>query len=375
MPPISVMIKPASGLCNLRCKYCFYADEMNHREVQSYGMMTEETMEQIIQKCMDFAQGTSCHFGFQGGEPTLRGLDFFRQFVAVATACNAKSDKPCQLSYALQTNGTVIDEAWATFFAEHKFLVGLSLDGDRSAHDLHRIDAQNKGTYGTVLKTAKLLEKHKVEFNILTVITAYTAKHIGQIYKFFMKNNMVYQQYIPCLDPLEEAHGLHPYSLTPELYGQFLIRLFDCWYADRMAGKFVYIRYFENLAAAMMGHPTEACGFMGRCSLQTVIEADGSAYPCDFYMLDQYKIGNFNDDTMDEINARRGDSGFLEQSLQGLEQCQKCQYYQLCRGGCRRDRQSQDLGTIGENYFCPSFKAFFAHAAPKMAQLLRQVNR
>ena len=367
MPPLSVLIKPASGKCNMRCKYCFYADEMNNRSVQDFGEMSEETMEQIIIKCLDFAED-SCTFGFQGGEPTLRGLDFFRKFVELVHQHNTK---PTQVHFALQTNGLLLNEHWAQFFHDNKFLIGLSIDGDKDAHDLHRVDALNKGTFTRVLKSAKLLEQYKVEFNILTVITAYTARHIKRIYSFLMKNGLTYQQYIPCLDPLEEKRGLQPYSLTPALYGDFLIRLFDCWYKDRKADTFVYIRYFENLAAVMLGHPPESCGMLGYCSIQSVIEADGSVYPCDFYMLDQYKIGNFNTDTFLDMEQAREDCGFLKESVKGLAGCTHCKFYRVCRGGCRRDRQGMHMEDIGHNYFCESYKKFFEHALPKLATLLR----
>lgn len=366
MPPLSVLIKPASGSCNMRCRYCFYADETQNRKTANFGMMSEQTMEAVIRGCLAFAGG-SCSFGFQGGEPTLRGLDFFQKFTALVDRLRPAG---LRVDYFIQTNGLLLDEAWAAFFAEHQFLVGLSLDGDEELHDLQRPDAAGRGTFSRVFAAAGLLRRFGVEYNLLTVVTAQTARNIRRIYRFYIRNGLLYQQYIPCLDPLGEPRGGHRYSLTPQAFGDFLIRLFDEWYADRRAGRFVYIRYFENLAGMMIGQPPESCGLLGHCSLQTVVEADGSVYPCDFYMLDDYRLGNFNTDTMEEINRRREAVGFLQESLKGLDRCRSCRWYPVCRGGCRRDRQGLGLHEIGDNYFCSGYQRFFAHALPLLKNLL-----
>lgn len=366
MPILNVLIKPASGRCNMRCGYCFYEDEGQNREIEDYGMMSEAVLETMIKKVFDF----SCdgyYIAFQGGEPTLRGLPFFQKVAQLVEQYNGKK-RP--VTFAIQTNGLLLDDQWCQFFQENKFLVGLSMDGDKDAHDLNRVDPVGKGTFQRVLKSAKLLEKHGVEFNILTVVTAQTTRSIERIYKFFMKNGLCYQQYIPCLDPLGEERGLHPYSLKPEAYGKFLIRLFDLWYADRAANRFVYIRYFENLAGMMLGHQPESCGMMGICSYQLVVEADGGVYPCDFYVLDEYRLGSFVEHTVDQLIEVQQDIGFLQASLGGLEDCKTCPHYSLCRGGCRRDRQGVALSEVEKNYYCPAFKEFFAHATPKLAKLL-----
>lgn len=366
MPPLTVLLKPASGSCNMRCSYCFYADEAQNRATENYGMMSEATLEAVVRECLARAEG-SCSFGFQGGEPTLRGLGFFRRCTALVEQYRPSG---LAVSYFLQTNGLLLDESWAAFFREHRFLVGLSLDGDKELHDACRPDAAGKGTFNRALRAARLLDRFGVEYNVLTVVTARTARSIRRVYRFFMKNGLVYQQYIPCLDPLGEPRGLHPWSLTPEAYGEFLIRLFDEWYADRRAGRFVYIRYFENLAALMLGRPPESCGMLGHCGPQLVVEADGSAYPCDFYMLDDYRLGNFNTDGLPGMEARREEIGFLKESFLGLERCRTCRWARLCRGGCRRDRQGVGLHEIGQNYFCPAYLRFFEYAAPKLATLL-----
>lgn len=367
MPPLSVLIKPASGNCDLRCRYCFYADETNRRTVKNYGMMSLDTLEQIVKKCLAYAD-ISCSFGFQGGEPTLRGLDFYQRLMVLEKKHNQKKVK---IDHMIQTNGMHLDQNWAAFFKKNHFLVGLSLDGEQALHDTNRIDAIGQGTFARAMATAALLEHYNVEFNILTVVTEQNAGKAGEIYRFFMEHGLTRQQYIACLDPLGSSRGSQPYSLCPESYGKFLIELFDLWYADRMRGRFVYNRYFENIAGLMLGQPPECCG-MGRCSPQIVVEADGSVYPCDFYMLDEYRLGDLQSDFLPQIAERWRASQFVRESQQGLGKCTACQYAFLCRGGCRRDRQREELHSIGHNYFCSAYQRFFAHAIPKMKILLQR---
>lgn len=370
MPPLNIMLKPASGSCNMRCKYCFYADETKHRDIPLYGMMKLDTLEAIVQKSLVYAEG-SCTIGFQGGEPTLRGLDFFKKLIEFQEKYNIKK---IQINNAIQTNGILIDQQWAEFFHENNFLVGLSIDGTKDVHDLNRHDAQGKGTFNRVLKAAQILSKYQVEYNILTVVTAQTARNINKIYNFFMKNGLVYQQYIPCLDSFGEVRGDNPYSLTPERYSMFLKQLFDAWYEDVKAGKFVYIRYFENIAGMVMGYPPESCGLAGQCSNQNVIEADGSVYPCDFYMLDEYRLGNLNTDSFEDIEKKRGEIGFIAESAKMDAECVSCEWNWICRGGCRRDRQTDHVGPLEKNYFCAAYKEFFPYMLPRLRELLQNAR-
>ncbi|MBQ2956822.1 MAG: anaerobic sulfatase maturase [Clostridia bacterium] len=367
MPDINVLIKPASGACNLRCKYCFYADEAMNRSVANYGLMSAETLEQVIIRAFEAAD-RSVTFGFQGGEPTLCGLDFFRNAVALQ---KKHAKKGVTVNNAIQTNGLLIDDEWAAFLAENKFLTGLSVDGFADLHDLHRVDAQGKGSFARVMKAAQTLEKHKAEFNVLTVVTAAAAKRVQKIYAFYRKNNLLWQQYIPCLDPLGEERGHTPYALTPGLYASFLKNLFDLWYEDVCAGRFVYIRYFENLLGMLVGRPPESCGLSGQCALQFVVEADGSVYPCDFYVLDQHRMGNVRDHSFREMAESRQAQEFLAAPAVH-EQCAGCRFFGICRGGCRRDRDQG--GKIDLNFFCPAYREFFEYALPRMMHLARQIG-
>jgi uncharacterized protein len=211
MPNINVLIKPASGMCNICCKYCFYKDEIHNRKIESYGFMKEETLEQIIKKTIDFSD-TACTIAYQGGEPTLRGIDFFEKSIEYEKRYNTKG---LQISNAIQTNGICINEDWAEFFKKNNFLVGISLDGTSFTHDAFRINNKGQGTFSQVLKAIDLLKKYHVEYNILTVVNALTAKKISLIYGFYKQNNFEYLQFIPCLNPIGKENERYSYTLTP----------------------------------------------------------------------------------------------------------------------------------------------------------------
>lgn len=286
MPPIQVLIKPASGLCNMRCGYCFYADEMKHRNRLDYGLMSPETLENVVQRVLDYAEG-SCTIAFQGGEPTLAGLDFYRKLLELEKKYNSKK---LSISHAIQTNGYVLDSEWCTFFAENQFLVGLSVDGIKATHDAYRKDAQGRDTYFHTLEAAVMLKEAGADFNVLTVVNSRTAPKIRRIYEQYRKLGFHWQQYIACLNPLGETGINREYSLKPEIYGQFLIDLFELWYLDLQKGEQPYIRQFENYVGILLGHQPESCEQRGACSCQSIVEADGSVYPCDFYFCQSYKM-------------------------------------------------------------------------------------
>lgn len=355
MPPISVLMKPASGMCNMRCEYCFYCDEMEKRTTESFGFMSEETLKNVIRRTLSRAEGFAS-YAYQGGEPTLRGIDFFKKAVAFQKQYNRRG---IQVNNALQTNGYLLDEEWCLFLKENQFLVGLSVDGTAEYHNALRHTKSGEDTFDRVCRSAGLMDRYGVDYNILTVVTPRIAENIEEIYREYEGRGWHYQQYIACLDPLGEPCGGTAYSLTPEAYGTFLDRLFGLWYRDYKKGRQPYIRQFENYIGMAKGYPPEACDQRGTCGIQNVVEADGSVYPCDFYMLDEYRLGNFNTDRLDRIDERRKEIGFVERSRLLNEACGKCEYYRLCRGGCQRNREYNERTGQYENYFCRAYQIFF----------------
>ncbi len=363
---MNLLIKPASGLCNMRCKYCFYADEMSNRDCKSYGIMSTEVLEETVKRAFEYSERDGfLGLMFQGGEPTLAGIDFYRDLVGYIKKYNKKN---IRTDLGLQTNGYAIDSEFAKLLAENDFLVGLSIDGTKDIHNENRIDAEGKGTHGKVLHAARLFDEYKVRYNTVTVVTSETARRITSIYNFYKKNGFVWQQYIPCLDPLGAEDDKY---LTSEQYGDFLCRLFDLWYADMISGKYIYNRTFENYVGVIMGRHPEECGMCGFCTVQYVLEADGSVFPCDFYVLDGYRLGNFVTDSKEDIDRRAAELGFVEVSKNINEKCRSCKWVALCRGGCRRYREPFVDGAPSLNKFCGAYEKFFEYTADRLIALAK----
>lgn len=327
--------------------------------------MTEETLRNVVRKAVLHTDG-ACFFTFQGGEPSLAGLDFFKKCTGYVNHYNRKG---IPVHYAFQTNGTNITEEWCEFFKEHHFLVGVSVDGTEALHNRYRKFQNGGATYEKVTEACGLLDRYGVEFNVLTVIHRETAESIREIYDDYKKRGWNYQQYIACMDPLSEEKGSRSYSLTPEGYGRFLSALFTCWYEDYKKGRQPYIRQFENYIGLLLGFLPEACEQKGSCGLQYAVEADGSAYPCDFYMLDEYCLGNFNENTIAQMDEKRAEIGFQETSRMISPECRSCPYYHLCRGGCHRNRVLQADGTY-KNYFCEGYRLFFENHSNQLKEIV-----
>ncbi|MBQ3150750.1 MAG: SPASM domain-containing protein [Clostridia bacterium] len=352
MPPVSLMIKPASSHCNLSCEYCFYKDVSEHRELHSHSIMSTDTAETLIKKALAYADGESVAFAFQGGEPTLAGLSFFRFFTDCAKRLNRKNSR---IFYSIQTNGTLIDDEWAMFFHNESFLVGLSLDGDLDGNK-YRKKPSGQNSFYKILMTAELLKKFNVDFNILTVLTGYCAENGERIYRYFRSKGFKYLQFIPCLRPFGSTEISELY-MTSDQYSDFLIRVFNLYVKDYVRGEYTSIRYFDNLVRMYQGQVPEQCGMAGHCTHQFVCEANGDMYPCDFYCTDKYFLGNIKSTDFAEIENSEVAKSFILDSLTVPERCKTCKVYPLCRsGGCKRTRESAD--------YCEAYKKFFDACLP-----------
>lgn len=366
MKNISVLIKPASNLCNIKCNYCFYNTIANEREVVSYGFMKKSILKEIVKKAFEFADGGTCTFAFQGGEPTLIGLEFYKNFIEFIE----KYGETVRVNNVMQTNGILIDEEWAKFLKKNKFLVGLSLDGPQKIHDARRKSKDGKSTFHKVMKAKKIMDEVGVEYNILTVVDNVVAKNVKDVYKFFKKEKIRYTQYIPCLDPLISDKNDDKQYLLTKSYGTFLKKLFDLWYKDFMKEKYVSIRYFDNLISIILGARGEACNMMGYCSIQSVIEADGSVYPCDFYVYDEWKLGNIKEISFEKIMFSKKAMEFLNSSLEKSDKCSRCKWFNICKGECRRKREnSEKLNTLCEAYY-----DFFEYTSSRLIEVARTVR-
>ncbi len=361
MPPITLLVKPASGLCNMRCRYCFYADVMAKSRVPHREMMSDETLETLVSSALREADG-EVTFAFQGGEPTLRGKDFFYRYLELVRKYNQKGLK---VNNTLQTNGYLIDEDWARILSEGKFLVGLSVDGTKTIHDKFRPDQEGKGTFDRVMKAAETLKKHDVDVNALCVVNNVVAKNGAKVINSLINLGFDYIQFIPCLDGFGEKKN-RDFSLEPQFYARFLKETFDVYYDRFMRGKPVSVRTFDNYAGILMGYPPESCGMSGVCACYFTVEGDGSVYPCDFYVIDRYVLGKTGKNTFEEMAASDAAKTFIAESKTVDPECLSCRWRALCRGGCRRNRQTEIGGNLKLNEYCSAFKEFFAYAYERL---------
>ena len=367
MKNLNFLIKPASSLCNLCCRYCFYKDEAANRSSASMGIMSEETVELLIHEAFISIDPTGViSFAFQGGEPTLAGLDYFRHFVETA---EMKKPAGVQISYSIQTNGTLFDEEWAEFFRNNNFLVGISVDGFKDLHNLHRNDAEGKDTWNRVSCSIALLMKKQVRVNALCVVTGQCVRSPHKAYLNLKTMGFEYLQFIACLDPIGQERGKMPWSLKPEAYGKFLCQLFDLWYKDWLAGQYCSIRLFDDYVHLLLNEPGSTCATCGNCGAYYVIEADGSLYPCDFYVLDQWKIGMLGEQTLAEIASGEAMQRFLLWGKDKPVECLTCRWRKLCNGGCKNDWIL--VNNKPHNYYCQSFQTFFSYAEKRLIEITR----
>lgn len=368
MKYINFLIKPASSLCQLRCRYCFYEDIAEKREQASMGIMSRETAHLLIDRAYETSEpGGMIGFAFQGGEPTLAGLDFFRDFADYAIA-----HKPVavNISFSIQTNGMVIDTEWAEFFRKHNFLVGISIDGSKDLHDAYRLDASGKETFNRVKKGLEALKKQGCMYNALCVVTAQCARGAQKAYEGLKKLGVEYMQFISCLDPIGVERGTLKHSLTSEAYGKFLCTLFDMWFDDWQKGRYRSVRLFDDHVNMLAGRSAGTCSTCGKCGSYFVVEGDGSVYPCDFFVLDEWKMGSLAESTLEELAKSDAAKRFLEWGREKPAECAVCPWKRLCNGGCKND-WVYDKDGLPHNYFCGGFRQYFEYAAPRLSMMAR----
>ncbi len=393
------MIKPAGSACNLKCTYCFYLSKATLPGGPGPGRISDETLEVLIREYIEGVTGPEVVFSWQGGEPTLMGLDFFRKALAI----QAQHAKPGQkIENDLQTNGTMIDEEWCQFLKENRFLVGLSIDGPREIHDQCRRERNGVPSFNKVLEAARLLKKYRISFNTLTCIHRYNARRPLDVYRFLRREiESTHMQFIPIVEyrsfesiapqkwtwdtmPIDgdpEARPGHPnsivtdWSVDPDDWGYFLCRTFDEW-RNRDLGK-VFVNQFETLVAQHMGLPPQLCVYGEYCGKAVAVEHDGSIYACDHYVFPEYKIGDLNTGRLSRTVLSRSQVKFGYAKSESLpKQCRGCSYLKDCWGECPKNRILRTLdGEPGFNYLCRGFKRFFAHAIPEVERIVGDIER
>ncbi len=362
MPPLSLMIKPVSGLCNMRCGYCFYADEMANREIAIYPKMSFETLEILVRRAVSYAEG-SVSFAFQGGEPTLAGAEFYEHLIFLQKKYNTRGLK---VSNSVQTNGYQLDDRLLDLFAREKFLLGVSVDGDRAENDKMRVNAAGEGTFDRVMGNIEKLKARGIEYNLLCVVNHYVARRPKQVFDALRDSGFI--QFIPCLDDLDGE--THDHSLTQEDFLTFLKETFDLYHQAFSRGETISVRAFDNYVGALMGREMESCAMRGICGNYYLIEADGGVYPCDFYVLDEWRLGNIVHESFYKLEKSELVMAFRARSAALPQKCQRCDWFFLCRDGCPRERNSE-----GVNRFCEAYQSFFEYAYPRMRAMADRFAR
>ena len=366
MRNFNIMIKPASSLCNMRCKYCFYADVSSKRDVYSYGIMKEDTLVSVLDNIkINLRSKDRVNFVFQGGEPTLAGVEFYERFFAIVSTW-----KDVSVTYAMQTNAYELNEHWCNLFKKFNFLVGVSFDILPDVHDDVRIDSDENGTYKKVLDSICLLKKHKIEFNVLCTLTSEIACYPDMVWEYIKKYGIDYVQFTPCLSELSESRS--EYALFPERFAQFYIRIFELWRKDYRAGKYISVKFFDDIVNQIILRVPTSCGMDGICRPQFVVESDGSVYPCDFYCIDMYKLGNLSEMKMEDILGSDKIAEFVQCSDNKMLLCKECAYARFCNGNCKRMRREICVDENGN--FC-GYKSFLDKYGSELAGIAKELMK
>jgi uncharacterized protein len=364
----SILIKPASALCNLNCTYCFYLD----RASDPYGAeanrkMSLETLERLTKTWLAYSYPNST-FAFQGGEPTLCGPDFFAQLCAWQKQYGRDGQN---VSNAMQTNAVLLNEHWCEIFREYHFLLGVSIDGPEAIHDLYRVNKGGQGTWKQVMRSIELLQKRRVDFNALCVVNSANVERPKELYKFYKSLGIEYMQFIP-LAEFDAGGKPLPFTPTPEQYGRFLCEMFDLWWPDIRR---VRIRFFDNLAEALAGQKPGACTMHDACDSYVVVEYNGDVYPCDFFVSDEWKLGNINSDSWIDIARCKTRYEFAAKKSVPHPACAHCESWGLCRGGCPHLRKNRRGNFEDLDYYCASYKMLFNQGVGKLTKEVEKMLR
>lgn len=365
---LSVMWKTVSEDCNLACDYCYYS-RLAGKIPGPIRRIESATLAKFIREYMSMTNGVSS-FTWQGGEPMLAGLDFFREVVSLQ-AQFAPSNTI--ISNSIQTNATLITEEWAQFFREYNFLVGVSIDGPKELHDARRTSASGHGSFDRVMKGVQWLRRYGVEFNILTVVHEGNVSKVEDIMNFFRREGFRFVQFIPCMDfHAQEPNKPTKYLISAERYGQFLCDVFDVWYNEGHPD--MSVRFFDNLLGSYLDLDAELCIHQKLCPTTLVLEQNGDAYPCDFYIGEDYKLGNVKDDCLSDIIGNYVHQRFLEKKPSLPLKCKSCEFLHLCHGGCPRNRTTSGENELNVDYFCESYLQIYRYAHEKMTGLSERIR-
>jgi len=389
--PFAIIAKPFGPICNLDCRYCFYLEKKRLFRDTSRFQMTPEILETFIRQYIESQDVPAVHFSWQGGEPTLLGVDFFQRVVALQDRyANGK-----KVTNAIQTNGIVLDDGWCEFLANNDFLVGLSVDGPRELHDRYRVDKRQRPTFDAVMRGVGFLKKHGTSFNTLTVVNDVNSQSPLEVYLFLREIGDGFMQFIPLVErkPDHNAKGLGlslglpptpddkdqtsaatPWSVRPKQLGEFYVRIFDEW-VRKDVGK-VFVQFFDVALGNWMGAGSGLCQFAPRCGHAAALEHNGDLYACDHYVYPKHKTGNTLESSLSELMASARQQKFGNDKRDLLPQyCRECEILFACNGDCPKHRfiKTPD-GESGLSYLCTAYRRVFKHMGPYMGAMANLVR-
>ncbi len=387
--PFQIMAKPIGPRCNLDCKYCYYLEkERLYPETKRFEMK-QDVLEAYIRDYIASQEGMpgdEIWFNWQGGEPTILGVDYFRRIVALQKQ-HRRSGK--RIRNALQTNGTLLDNDWAEFFKAQDFLIGLSLDGPEALHDGYRVDRAGRPSYAAVMEGLSLLKLHGVAFNILTVVHSENVRHPKDVYRFLRDIGAEHIQFIPIVERSADGetlasapqidedgvdYSVTPWSVLPRAYGSFLCAVFDEWVRHDVGR--IFVQFFDVQLGLAMGAPSGLCWFSETCGQGLAIEHNGDIYACDHYVYPEYRLGNILTTPIGALATSQEQLQFGLAKRDSLpSECRTCDIRFACQGGCPKHRflKTSD-GKVGLNYYCRSMKQFMKHAGPCLQAMSRLIR-
>ncbi|MDR0371224.1 MAG: anaerobic sulfatase-maturation protein [Prevotellaceae bacterium] len=383
--PMYVMAKPVGATCNLNCAYCYYLEKEKLYPNRTEIRMSDGLLEKYIESYINAQPVPHVLFTWHGGETLLAGLPFYRK----ALALQKKHGKGRVIANSLQTNGVLLNDEWCRFFRENQFLIGISIDGPEHCHNMYRQNAGGNGTFRQVMRGIELLQKHRVDFNILSVINNYNVRFPLDVYRFFKAIGAHYMQFLPVVERIHHnrSDGLRllppkkatdapmaPWAVGAEAFGRFYIAIFDEWVRNDIGRYFVQL--FDAVLANFVGEMPGSCILAPTCGHASVMEWNGDVYSCDHFVFPEYKLGNIRNRTIVEMMFSEAQLRFGADKRDRLpQQCVECEYLKICNGECPKNRVSTDrYGNEGLNYLCEGYKMFFKHAIPCMKLMAKALN-
>jgi uncharacterized protein len=385
------MAKPAGPICNLDCGYCFYLEKESLFPARHRFLMSDEVLRAYIAQNIRSEPGPEVLFTWQGGEPMLRGLEFYRQAVSYQRElANGKT-----MRNALQTNGVLLDEEWCAFLREAGFMVGISLDGPGEIHDAARVDKHGRPTFDAVMNGIALLRKFHIDFNVLVTVTEAVSRHPLKVYQFLRENGITHVQFNPVVERVansqEQVLGLtfaqpgghrlsvqstqvSAYSVAPAAYGEFLVAIFDEWVRKDVGT--IYVMNFEWALASFLRLPATVCLFAENCGNALILEHNGDVYSCDHFMYPAHRLGNIAQTGLAQLAHSPQQQAFGKAKSADLpDYCRRCEVRFACHGECPKNRfMTTPDGQPGLNYLCPSYKRYFTHIAKYMNAMAKLIS-